>query len=456
MEDYKGIDQFIENNLDVSIEELGKLCEFRSVSAKNAQLPETAKYVGELLEKRGFDIKLFSTEGAPVVYAERSGIADRTLLFYNHYDVQPPEPLELWQSDPFELVKKDEKLFARGVSDDKGQIISRLAAIDALLQENDQLPCNIKFVIEGEEEVSSKNLKPFVSENRQLLKSDGCVWEFGGVDDFDQPILYLGLRGICYVELSVTTANQDVHSGLGGSIFPNAAWRLVWALNTLKDEDENILINHYYEDVLPPSEIDIDLFKQLPNMGQIYKSRYGIKNFVKGLQDGVDLNVAEAYLPTCTICGLTSGYQGNGSKTVLPAKASAKIDFRLVPNQTPEKVLELLREHLDKHGFDDIQIEFLGGEAPAVTNPLDPFVQIVAESAKSVYGMPMILVPMVGGSGPNHLFIENLGVPIVTAGVSYPGSQNHAPNENIRISDFITGTKHMARIIKSFSSLEKN
>ena len=127
----------------------------------------------------------------------------------------------------------------------------------------------------------------------------------------------------------------------------------------------------------------------------------------------------------------------------------------MVPNQTPEKVFELLREHLDKHGFDDIQIEFLGGEAPALTNPLDPFVQIVAESAKSVYGMPMIIVPMVGGSGPNHLFIENLGVPIVTAGVSYPGSQNHAPNENIRISDFITGTKHMARIIKSFSLLEK-
>lgn len=151
------------------------------------------------------------------------GRIDKTLLFYNHYDVQPSEPSELWDSDPFKLVNKDGKLFARGVSDDKGQIVSRIAAIDSLLHENDLLPCNIKFVIKGEEEVSSKNLKPFVEQNIDLLKSDACVWEFGGVDDFDQPILYLGLRRICFVELSVTTANQDVHSGLGGSIFPNAA-----------------------------------------------------------------------------------------------------------------------------------------------------------------------------------------------------------------------------------------
>lgn len=309
-------------------------------------------------------------------------------------------------------------------------------------------------MIEGEEEVSSKNLKLFIEENKELLRSDACVWEFGSVDDFDQPILYLGLRGICYVELSVTTANQDVHSGLGGSIFPNAAWRIVWALNSLKDEDENILIHNYYNDVLPPSEQDIELFKLLPDVGEIYKNRYEINHFVKGLKDGLELNVAETFLPTCTICGLTSGYQGDGSKTVLPAKASAKIDFRLVPDQTPEKVLRLLREHLDKMGFDDIEIKFLGGEAPARTRLDDPFVKLVADSATSVYGMPMILVPMIGGSGPNHLFIENLNVPIVTAGVSYPESQNHAPNENIRISDFIKGTKHMTRIIKNFSKLE--
>jgi len=452
IENYTANDKFIEENLKNNIVELNQLCKFQSVSAKNLQLPETAAFVSELLKKRGFEVKIFSNFGAPVVYAEKLGKNNKTLLFYNHYDVQPAEPLDLWDSNPFELVIKDEKLFARGVSDDKGQIISRIAAIDALLQENEILPCNIKFVIEGEEEVSSKNLKPFVEENKELLKSDACVWEFGGVDDFDQPILYLGLRGICYVELSVTTANQDVHSGLGGSIFPNAAWRLIWALNSLKDQDENILIHDFYNDVLPPGELEIELFKQIPNMGDIYKKRYDIKQFIKGLQDGVDLNIAEAFLPTCTICGLTSGYQGEGSKTVLPAKASAKIDFRLVPDQTPERVLKLLRDHFDKQGFEDIKIKFLGGEAPARTDPNDRFVKMVAESATSVYGMPMMMVPMVGGSGPNHLFIDHLKVPVVTAGVSYPGSQNHAPNENIRIKDFIKGTRHMVRIIKNFGN----
>ncbi|MDO9085718.1 MAG: M20/M25/M40 family metallo-hydrolase [Anaerolineaceae bacterium] len=451
--DYNKIDDFINSHLQNSIEELTKLCKFPSVSAKNQQLPETAYFVGDLLKKRGFDVKIGSGNGAPVVYAERKGVSEKSLLFYNHYDVQPAEPLELWKSDPFELRYDNDHLFARGASDDKGQIISRLAAIDALLDQESDLPCTIKFVIEGEEEVSSKNLAPFIENNIELLKADGCIWEFGGVNDYDQPIQYLGLRGICYVELSITTANQDVHSGLGGSIFPNAAWRLVWALNSLKDEDENILIPGFYEDVIPPSSLDLHLFGQLPDMREIYKNRYGIKEFINGVQGGVDLNVSEALLPTCTICGLSSGYQGEGSKTVLPAKASAKIDFRLVPEQTPEKILTLLRDHLDKHGFLDIEISFLGGESPARTDPDHPFVNLVVESAKDVYGMPMIVVPMVGGSGPNHLFIKHLNVPIVTAGVSYPGSQNHAPNENIRVVDFLKGTKHLARIISEFGSL---
>jgi acetylornithine deacetylase/succinyl-diaminopimelate desuccinylase-like protein len=451
--DYKKIDEFIGDHLQNSIEELTKLCKFPSVSAKNQQLSETACFVGDLLKKRGFDVKIGSGNGAPVVYAERNGVSEKSLLFYNHYDVQPAEPLELWKSDPFELRHENDHLFARGVSDDKGQIISRLSAIDALLDQESELPCTIKFVIEGEEEVSSKNLTPFIENNTELLKADGCIWEFGGVDDYDQPVQYLGLRGICYVELSITTANQDVHSGLGGSIFPNAAWRLVWALNSLKDEDENILIPGFYEDVIPPSSLDLHLFGQLPDMREIYKNRYGIKEFINGVHGGVDLNVSEAMLPTCTICGLSSGYQGEGSKTVLPAKASAKIDFRLVPEQTPEKIFAQLRNHLDKQGFGDIEISFLGGESPARTDPDHPFVNLVVDSAKDVYGMPMIVIPMVGGSGPNHLFIRHLNVPIVTAGVSYPGSQNHAPNENIRVVDFLKGTKHLARIISEFASL---
>jgi len=176
-----------------------------------------------------------------------------------------------------------------------------------------------------------------------------------------------------------------------------------------------------------------------------------LKNFLKGLTGGVDLRIAEVFEPTCTICGLTSGYQGPGSKTVLPARATAKIDFRLVPDQTPQQVLQQLRAHLDAEGFSDVQVTFLGGEAPARTDPDDPFVKVVVDAATDVYGSPMQVVPMVGGSGPNHAFVEYLNVPIVTAGIGYPGSQVHAPNENVRIDLYLKGAKHIARILKNFA-----
>ena len=236
----------------------------------------------------------------------------------------------------FEPDLRDGKLYGRGVSDDKGHITSRLFAIDALLDVDGELPCNIKFVIEGEEETSSVHLHEFVEYNQDLLAADACIWEFGGVDHREVPMQYLGLRGICYVELSVETAQMDTHSGLGGSIFPNAAWRLTWALNTLKDEDENIRIPGFYDPVKPPSERDLEFMAALPEVAEEYRKRFGVKKFLKGLSGGIDLRIAEVFQPTCTICGLTSGYQGPGSKTVLPAHASAKIDFRLVPDRHPK------------------------------------------------------------------------------------------------------------------------
>jgi acetylornithine deacetylase/succinyl-diaminopimelate desuccinylase-like protein len=261
---------------------------------------------------------------------------------------------------------------------------------------------------------------------------------------------YLGLRGICYVELSVETANQDVHSGTGGSIFPNAAWRLVWALNSLKGPDERIRIPGYYDDVKPPTERDVALMDLLPDNAEEYHQRYGIEKFLDGLQGGLELNLAEVFRPTCTICGLTAGYQGPGSKTVQPARASAKVDFRLVPDQTPQRVLELLRAHLDREGFEDISVEFLGGEAPAKTDPDDPFVKLVVDTSADVYGVPMQIVPMIGGSGPNHAFMHYLNVPIVSAGPGYPGGQAHAPNENMRIDLYVKAAQHIALILKAF------
>jgi len=451
MSTFATIDRYLDTHLDESITELSQLCAQPSVSAQNWGLTECAALVASMLRQRGFAVEVIGTEGAPVVYAERQGKGDKTLLFYNHYDVQPAEPLELWDNPPFEPSLRDGKLFARGVSDDKGHITSRLFAIDALLAEEGELPCTVKWVIEGEEETSSMHLKPFVEQYADRLKADGCVWEFGGVDSRDVPIQYLGLRGICYVELSVECLTADAHSGLGGSIFPNAAWRLVWALSTLKGPDERIRLPGFYDAVLPPSELDRQLMAAQPDPAPENRHNYGVQQFLHGLTRGAALRLTEVFQPTCTICGLTSGYQGPGSKTVLPAKASAKVDFRLVPNQTPEEVLQQLRVHLDAHGFEDVRIDFLGGEAPARTAPDDPFVKLVVDTAEEPYGAKMEMVPMVGGSGPNHIFIEKLNVPVVTAGVGHPGALAHAPNENLRLDLYLKGAKHIARILKQMA-----
>ena len=453
MSDMNQIDTFLNENLENSITELARLCAQPSVSAQNWGLTECSELVADMLRQRGFNVQIMPTGGAPVVFAERAGKTNRTLLIYNHYDVQPPEPIELWESPPFEPSLREGKLYARGVSDDKGQFVARLFALDALLNRDGELPCNVKFIIEGEEETSSVHLHDFIEQNLDLLAADACIWEFGGVDHREVPMQYLGLRGICYVELTVETAAMDVHSGLGGGIFPNAAWRLVWALNTLKGPDERVRIPGFYDPVLPPSARDVQLMDELPEVADEYRQRYGVNHFIKGLNGGVDLRIAEVFEPTCTICGLTSGYQGPGSKTVLPARASAKVDFRLVPNQTPQQVLEQLRAHLDHEGFQDVKIQFLGGEPPARTDHDDPFVDLVVRTSQPVFGAPMQLVPLTGGSGPNYPFVHMLKVPVVTAGAGYPGTLAHAPNENLRLDLYLKHARHMARILEEFGKM---
>ena len=451
MADYGKLDSYLERNLEGSLAELSRLVAQPSVGAQNWGLKECAALVGEMLRARGFDVQIMETAGAPVVFGERKGRTDRTLLIYNHYDVQPPEPLELWESPPFEPSLREGKLYGRGVSDDKGHIAARLFAIDSILETEGDLPCNIKFIIEGEEETASKNLYQFVTDHQDVLSADACMWEFGGVDHTDTPVQYLGLRGICYVELTVDLLSTDVHSGLGGSIFPNAAWRLVWALNTLKDEHERILIPGFYDNIKEPTSRDVELLTALDDPTEDYKTRYGVPYFTKGLTGGVELKVEEIFSPTCTICGLTSGYQGPGSKTVLPARASAKVDFRLIPDQDPKDILQKLRNHLDGQGFTDVEITDLGGDAPARTDPDHRFIQLVAKTAEEVYEVPQKLIPMSGGSGPNHPFVHVLGLPVATAGLGYPDTKAHAPNENVRVDLYLKHARHMARLIKEFA-----
>ncbi len=443
----QAVDRYIEDNLDASIEELSHLCAQPSVAAQNLGIDACAELVSSSLKARGFDVQILPTGGSPVVFGERKGKKDETLLVYDHYDVQPPEPLELWVSPAFEPTLRDGRLYARGVADNKGNFMERLHAIDAILATDGVLPCNVKFIVEGEEEIGSVHLESFVKSHQELLSGDVCVWEIGGVDHENFPKQMVGMRGICYVELRARTANQDVHSGTGGSIFPNAAWRLVWALNCLKDKDENILLPGFYDDIVPPTEREKELLKQGPEMMAFYQQKYDLEGFLKGIDDELELAIEAVYKPTCTICGLTAGYQGEGTKTVLPAEARAKVDFRLVPNQTPEKVLAQLREHLDGHGFEDIEIVDLGGNPPAKTDPDHRAVQIAVEAAKEVYEKPTRVIPMVGGSGPNFIFQKYLGVPIISSGAGDSESRAHAPNESISLDLYIKGAKHFARLL---------
>lgn len=443
------LDAFINSNLDRYIDGvLARLVAVPSVAAQNRGIEEGSQTVADLLREHGYRAEIMPTGGSPVVYGEGDGDGQKTLLFYLHYDVQPAEPLELWESDPFTLTRRGEQAFGRGISDDKGHIAARLMALEAVKHTLGKLPCKVKFVIEGEEEIGSIHMPGFVSDHKDKLRADACVWEFGQVNEHNVPVQYLGMRGICYVELSVKTARIDSHSGLGGSIFPNAAWRLVWALNTLKDQDERVLVNGHYDSVKPATERDLELLALMPDNAQEMLDRYQLQpGFLKGMTGGPELRRMEVFEPTCTICGLTSGYQGAGSKTVLPAEARAKVDFRLVPDQTPEEVLDHLRKHLDEHSFQDVEITFLGGGRPARTDPDHPFIQLSNRAAEAAYGVAPIVSPMIGGSGPNYPFTHVLGLPITTCGLGYPGTQAHAPNENIVLSHFKNAVRHTALIV---------
>jgi acetylornithine deacetylase/succinyl-diaminopimelate desuccinylase-like protein len=448
------IDAYIESHMDSTIDALRRLVAQPSVAAQNLGIVECSQLVAEMLRERGHTADIMPSDGNPVVVGRTQGQGDKTLMFYLHYDVQPAEPFELWDSPPWELTQRDGKLFGRGSGDDKGHIITRLAAVEAVRAVMGELPCQLKWVIEGEEEIGSVHLPPFIEQHKDLLAADACVWEFGAIDHNDAPIQYLGMRGICYVELSVQKLNRDAHSGMVGSILANAAWRLVWALNTLKDQNEHILIPGHYDSVVGPSPRDLELLEKLPDQSAEILATFEAEGFLNGMVGGPDLRRQEVFVPTCTIAGLTSGYQGPGSKTIVPAAASAKVDFRLVPDQTPEEVLSNLRKHLDANGFDDIEITYLGGGRPAQTDFDHPFIQLVLDTAEETYGKASVVSPMVGGSGPNYPFVHVLGLPVAMAGISYPHGAAHSPNEHIRIDDFVKGIKHTARIIEAYGRME--
>ena len=447
------IDTFLNANLENYIQETIRLCAQPSVSATGLGVRDCAALVGKMLAARGFSVQTYETPGQPVVVGHAHGKSDRTFLFYNHYDVQPPEPLELWTTPPFEPAVRDGKIFARGVADDKGEIVARLAALDAVrAAHGGELPCNIVFVVEGEEEVSSPNIAQFVRDHLDILAADGALWEGGGVDHEDRPGTVLGFRGIVAVELSVETLVRDAHSG-AGHILPSAAWRMVRVLTHLKDEHERILIPGFYDRVIPPSPDDLALIDQQIDNEPFLRQTFGVRDFVAN-RTGKEL-ITSVFEPTCNIQGIETGYQGPGTKTIIPAKAVVKLDFRLVPDQNPEEIVQLLRKHLDASGFEDVQLKVHGMMWPFKASDADPLVQLTQRTAHEVYGVqPRPPIPLGGGSSPAYAFSGPLGnIPVVHAGIGYPNANGHAPNENMRIADFLNGARHIARLLDGFADL---
>lgn len=455
--EFQSFDAYLTEHRERLLEDYKDFLRQPSVAATGQGIVDMAALVARRLSGLGFTVKVVPTEGdaPPVVWAEL-GEGDKELLIYNHYDVQPAEPLELWESPPFEPTIRDGKIYARGASDDKGELVTRIHAIEAWLKTQGPLPFKIKWLIEGEEEISSPHLHGWVEKHIDWLKKpdgrpmDGCIWEFGGFDDKGRFTLTMGVKGICYLELHAKAVSHDLHSSLA-ALAPNAAWRLTWALSTIKNSDERILIDGYYDHVRQPTEDELDVLFAMPFEEQVMKEKWQISDFVTGVT-GFDAVRRLYFQPTATICGLTSGWEGVGAKTVLPAKAMAKIDFRLVPNLTPEIVVDLLRKHLDKHGFNDIEIKLLGGYRAEISDVNAPIVSACARASEIVHKQTPVKQLLSAGSGPMWSLSSFIGgVPVVCAGIGHPNALVHSPNENAIIKNYEEGMRYFGVFMDEFA-----
>jgi len=432
------------------IDELKVLIRQPTVSAQGIGIPETARIVLDRTKKRGgIAAEALTVDGGPPTIVGETGRGERTLLIYNHYDVQPPDPLDEWATPPFEPTERDGFLFGRGVSDNKGNLLARLQAIEAYRATIGELPLRIRVLYEGEEESGSAHLSAFVARYGERLRADGCIWEAGYKDAAGRPTISCGLKGIAYVELRVRGAIKDAHSSLA-TIVPNAAWRLVWALATLKNPSDEITIDGFMDAVRPPTAADRELLERLPFDEEGMLRIHGIKRFVRGLA-GFELRKKHFFEPTCTICGIVSGYTGAGSKTVLPAVASAKIDFRLVPDLTPASVTGLLRAHLDRRGFEDIEIVPGHGEPPSRWPTDSVTAKAAVDACRGAYGTEPVVYPLLAGSGPMAQVCDTLGIPVAGFGSGNAASANHAPNENIAIVDYVDHIRAFGRFLHTFA-----
>jgi acetylornithine deacetylase/succinyl-diaminopimelate desuccinylase-like protein len=439
--------------------DLADLLRIASVSADSRQKSETrraAEWMESQFKRLGLATELIPTAGHPLVYAESPPVPGKpVVLVYGHYDVQPPEPLDEWISPPFEPTVRDGNIYARGATDDKGQMLTHVKSAEAWIKTVGKLPLQVKFLIEGEEEVGSVHLGPFVKENHSKLACDTIVISDCGQFGPGIPAITYGLRGIAYFELRLRGPKQDLHSGTFGGAVTNPANALCELLAALKDKNGRIQVPGFYDDVMPLTDRERTEFKSLPQTDADFMKPLGLNGlFGEAGFTSIERRWAR---PTCDINGLTSGYQGEGAKTVLPARASAKLSFRLVPNQDPHKIALSLRKFLEERLLPGIEMELVDHHgAPGVVVPLDsPYVRAASAAIEAGFGRAPVYIRE-GGSIPIvTTFTRELGADALLLGWGQNDDNTHSPNEKFNLDDYHRGTLSSAFLYQELSKLPR-
>jgi acetylornithine deacetylase/succinyl-diaminopimelate desuccinylase-like protein len=445
--------KYAERDKTHTLEQLAKLVGQPSVSAQRVGLEDCAELVLDMMNKLGIATRIFQTKNSPsTVYGTLDGKNPRrarTLVFYNHYDVQPAEPLEEWNSYPFKIEARGGLLFGRGTADDKGDIAARLSAIRSILNTEGSIVPNLRWVIEGEEEVGSPHLRDFAKQHKPILKGDGCLWEGGHTSLQGTPEISLGVKGILYVEFQLAVGQRDQHS-MYAPLVPNPAWRLVELLRSIRNKYGGILIDGFYDDVVQPSAKDRQLIKKIEFSSRALRKALGVDSLIEGKSD-LDLHERLLYSPTANIAGFSSGYEGIGSKTIIPRKALVKMDFRLVANMTSADILAKLRRHLVRNGFRDVRLLVHSMQEPAKTSAKSHIAQTLIRCARMVYHKEPTIRPTSPATGPMSVFANTLKLETVSgAGVVYPKSAPHAPNEHIVLKHFGKGIRQLICLLNLF------
>lgn len=428
------------------LQDLFKLLEQPSISAQNIGVKECADLEEALLKDAGFTTRRLDAPGHPVIYGEWLDAPGKpTILFYGHYDVQPADPRELWETEPFTPTIRDGRIYCRGVADNKAQHFSHIAAVRHWLRANGSLPCNVKIMLEGEEEVGSPHLDSVVAAHKDLLVADLVYTSDGPVTDDRYPEITFGVRGLLYVELHATGANRDLHSGHWGGVAPNPILALSRLLNTMIDDENRVLIEGFYDSVRKPTPGAQAAMDELPFDTAQTIAGIGLTEMVPPANRSYAERVM--FQPTLNIAGITGGYSGEGSKTVLPAKASMKIDMRLVPDQTPDEIWEKIKAHVEKHG-DGIEIKRLdGGMLPSFTPVETPLADVVRAAVEQGFGATPVSVPSAGGSLPDSVWTQTLGLPSFLVPYGAPEQANHSPNESYRVERLYQGIETSIHLI---------